>query len=233
MSVTLAGADLAGFPVTQPASSVRILLPDSGSGALEMPEWNGNEFLRPDGGRPVIRTVTPRRFDTATPALDVEIVLHEGGALSAWASAARAGMPVAVSGPGRGYDVDPSAPGFLIAGDESALPAISQLLEVLPDAPVTVHIEVAHPDARVDMPAHPQAALHWHDRNTGDTPGHTLTTAVRASSITAGTRVWVAGEAAAVQRIRKHLFDERAVPRADAWVRGYWKQGRAGDTTGD
>jgi NADPH-dependent ferric siderophore reductase len=39
--------------------------------------------------------------------------------------------------------------------------------------------------------------------------------------------VWVAGEAAAVQRIRKHLFEERGVARGTAVVRGYWKRGRS------
>ena len=38
----------------------------------------------------------------------------------------------------------------------------------------------------------------------------------------------MAGEAAAVQRIRKHLFDERDLPRSHCTVRGYWKHGRAG-----
>ena len=40
--------------------------------------------------------------------------------------------------------------------------------------------------------------------------------------------MWAAGEAAAVQRIRKLLFDERGVPRSQATIRGYWKVGRDG-----
>ncbi|MGH9136793.1 MAG: SIP domain-containing protein, partial [Acidimicrobiales bacterium] len=43
-----------------------------------------------------------------------------------------------------------------------------------------------------------------------------------------GARVWAAGEAAAMQRIRRHLFEERGRSRRDATVRGYWKHGRAG-----
>jgi NADPH-dependent ferric siderophore reductase len=31
-----------------------------------------------------------------------------------------------------------------------------------------------------------------------------------------------------MQRIRKHVFDERGLSRRDATVRGYWKVGRAG-----
>jgi NADPH-dependent ferric siderophore reductase len=41
--------------------------------------------------------------------------------------------------------------------------------------------------------------------------------------------VWVAGEAAAMQRIRRHLFEDRGLSRAQASVRGYWKHGRGGD----
>jgi NADPH-dependent ferric siderophore reductase len=33
-----------------------------------------------------------------------------------------------------------------------------------------------------------------------------------------------------MQRIRRHLFEERDIPRGHATVRGYWKLGRrAGD----
>jgi len=56
--VTLAGDELAGFTVTEPAASVRLLLPEPGG--LVIPEWNGNEFLFGDGRRPRIRTLTPR-----------------------------------------------------------------------------------------------------------------------------------------------------------------------------
>jgi len=39
--------------------------------------------------------------------------------------------------------------------------------------------------------------------------------------------VWVAGEAAAVQRLRSHLFDERGRQRSTVTARGYWKHGRS------
>ena len=62
----------------------------------------------------------------------------------------------AVSGPGRGYTIDPAIRTYVLAGDESALPAISTLLPALPpDASVTVLAEVAHHDAPVDLPTSP------------------------------------------------------------------------------
>ena len=196
---------------------------------LVVPQWNGNEFLLPDGHRPAIRTFTPRRVDADALELDIEVVLHGEGVASRWAEAAAPGREVAVSGPGRGYTIDPAAPAFLLAGDESAIPAISQLLEVVPHVPTQVRIEVSRPDARVDLPAHPHAGVTWHDLPTGEPTGTAFAAAVRAADLPEGVRVWVAGEAAAVQRVRQYLFDERGLPRAQATVRGYWKHGRAGD----
>jgi NADPH-dependent ferric siderophore reductase len=57
-----------------------------------------------------------------------------------------------------------------------------------------------------------------------------LVAAVRAADLAPDGRIWAAGEAAAVQRIRRYLFEERGIPRARTSVRGYWKHGRAGET---
>ncbi len=225
--LTLTGPDLEGFAVDQPAASVRLLLPLPGNTGLVIPAWNGNEFLLADGSRPIIRTFTPRRFDPETLELDLEIVIHPGGTVSGWVQEASPGDPVAISGPGRGYAIDGTAGSFLLAGDETALPAMSQLLEVLPaDTAVQVHVEVAHPDARLALPGHPRATVAWHDRPPGSLPGDALIAAIRAADVDPGVRVWIAGEAASMHAIRRHLFDDRQLPRDQATVRGYWKHAR-------
>lgn len=231
VKVTLAGPELQGFSVDEPAASVRLLLPSPGADDLVVPTWEGNEFLLPDGARPTIRTLTPLRDTANAPSLDVAIVIHGHGAASEWARSAAPGNGAAISGPGRGYAVDPEATGFLLGGDETAIPAITQLLEVLPaDSAVEVHVEIADPQARLALPAHPHATAWWHENPADQPPGDALVAAVCGADIAPGTRVWVAGEAAAVQRIRKHLFEERGLSRAQAMVRGYWKHGRADDS---
>jgi NADPH-dependent ferric siderophore reductase len=232
--VTLAGAELDGLTVEQPASSVRLLLPPPGTHELVMPTWNGNEFLLPDGRRPTIRTFTPRRVDTEALELDLEIVVHGSGLASDWAQAAEPGNPAAISGPGRGYTIDQGASQFLLAGDETAIPAMSQLLEAIPDRmPVHVHVEIGHPDARLVLSERPAVTVEWHALGPGRPPGEALTAAVQNHGVLQGTRVWAAGEAAAVQRIRHHLFTDRGLPRTEASVRGYWKYGRSGDADDD
>ncbi len=232
--VTVGGPELDGLVIEQPAASVRLLLPAPGSSELVMPTWHGNEFLLPDGSRPTIRTLTPLRLDSTTQELDLEIVVHEGGAASAWAQAARPGDKAAISGPGRGYPIDADASGFVLGGDESAIPAIGQLLEMLPaDKPVHVIVEVADPAARLELPKHPAATVDWYDLPAGAPPGDALVPAIISTELAPGSRIWAAGEAAAMQRIRRHLLDERNLPRSETWIRGYWKSGRAGDADDD
>jgi NADPH-dependent ferric siderophore reductase len=216
--------------IEEPAASVRLLVPAPGADELQLPRWDGNVFLGPDGNRALIRTFTPRRLDTARRELQLDIVLHGPGAASTWAASARPGLPAAVSGPARGYAGGRGDGPFLLAGDESAIPALSQLLETLsPAAPVEVHVEVSDAVAQVPMPQHPGATINWHTLPEGAPVGDTLVAAVRAARLRPETRVWVAGEAAAVQRIRRHLFEERGLSRTQATVRGYWKHGRRGD----
>jgi NADPH-dependent ferric siderophore reductase len=231
--VVISGPGLTSWPDIQPGASLRLLLPRPGTRDLELPAWTGNEYLYDDGTRPPIRTLTPLADAThADPeaALAVEIVRHGTGPLSEWAGTVAVGDTVAVSGPGRGYVPDKDTTSFLVAGDESALPAITTLLPALPaDARVAVLIEIADPAARLPWSGRPAAVTTWLDLPAGAPPGDRLVDAVVSSDLDGGSRVWAAGEAAAMQRIRRHLFDVRGLPRSRAVVRGYWKHGRGGD----
>lgn len=230
MRVTLAGPELTGLVVDRPGASVRLLLPSPGTAELVIPRWHGNEFLLPDHTRAVLRTFTPRRVDAHQLELDLDIVLHGHGVASEWAATTRPGDAAAISGPGRGYDIDSAAARFVLAGDESAIPAITQVIDALPlRATAAVLLEVAHPDARITFADHPGLTITWHDLPVASPPGDALVRAFRAVAIDDETRIWVAGEAAAVQRIRRYCFDELGISRRHCTIRGYWKHGRGGD----
>ena len=225
--VTLDGPDLGELVVDEPAASVRLLLPSTPGSELVVPTWNGNEFLLADGSRPILRTFTPIRPDGATSELTLDVVVHEGGAASDWAVAAVPGDRAAVSGPGRGYTPDSEASAFLLTGDESAAPAISQLISALaPQRPVRAGIEVISPDAIGGRLADTVASVDWCVLQDGAPPGTAQFEYVSAAPIEPGTRIWAAGEAAAMQRIRRHLFDGRGIDRSHTMIRGYWKRGR-------
>ena len=229
--LVLEGPELDGLEAGLPAASVRMLLPRSPDGELELPTWTGNEFRHDDDRRPAIRTLTPLRVDIdehGATTLAVEIVRHEHGALADWLAVAGTGSPVAISGTGRGYAIDLDASSFLLLGDESAIPAISTLLEALPETmTVDVVVEIASTDGRVGLPPHPGATVRFVELAPAADPGSAMLAALVTDPANQPDRIWVAGEAAGVQRIRRHLFDELGTSRSRATVRGYWKLGRA------
>lgn len=221
--LTFAGDGLADLLPEGPAASVRLLIPGPATEQLVLPSWRGNEFLFDDGSRPIIRTFTPL-ITTSPLQMSLDVVLHEEGAVSSWAQKAQEGDEAAASGPGRAYRIDVDADHYLLMGDETAIPAIFQLLEAIPEHATTAAIvEIRDPEARLELPQRLKHTGTWVVANVGASPGTSLEAAVRAADLPAGSKVWAAGEAASMFRLRKHLFEERDVARADATVRGYWK----------
>lgn len=109
--------------------------------------WRGNERA------PHIRTYTVRRIDPARGELTIDLVRHGTTAPSArWLADVRVGSPLWIYGPERHTPADFGvewAPGaaerVLLAGDETALPAIASILEsgtIRPNVRICVVIEV-------------------------------------------------------------------------------------------
>ena len=221
VSITVTGEALRGFELTQPTSHIKVFLAPDG-GELVLPTHGPDGPVFPDGAaRPVIRTYTPRRYDEATNRLEIQFALHGEGPAARWAEQATAGDTLAVAGPGGRFQLDPSVARWWIAGDESALPAIAGLLESLsPTARAEVHIEVTDADDELPLA---YDSITWHHRSP-DAYGDSLLAAAQALTVEPDTNYWVACEAAAVRRIRRHLLDAGA-PRQSLTTRGYWQLG--------
>jgi NADPH-dependent ferric siderophore reductase len=233
--VTLRGEELVGIPMPEPAGSVRLLLPERdseaehGPGGLEIPTWASNNFVYADGRRPTLRTLTPVDTDPDRGELALAIVRHGAGRAAAWAEQVRPGAAVAISGPARGYVPSRDAGRFLIGGDETAIPALIQLAAAIPAGiPAEVLVEVPDPDARTPITDREGIDVVWIDGAT--VPGAALADAFTARTVGPDTHVWAGGEAAAMQRIRRHLYETLGVDRARATARGYWKHGRSAST---
>ena len=141
---------------------------------FEVPTWAGNEFLLADGRRAKdwIRTFTPVSYCPDLRELDLDVVVHGDGAVGSWAAAVGPGAPAAISGPARGYEPDPAATDFLVVGDESAIPAVRQVLAALPPAATAeVHLEADGPEGAVDLLVPERVRLTWHVTEPGDAPG--------------------------------------------------------------
>jgi NADPH-dependent ferric siderophore reductase len=176
---------------------------------------------------PRTRTYTVRAWDEAARELTVDFVHHgDEGLAGPWAAAAQPGDGIYFMGPGGGYAPDPAADWHLLAGDESALPAIAASVEQLPPgAPAKVFVEVSGPDEEQKLTTAGDAEIVWLHR--GERPiGEALVEAVTALEFPPGdVHVFVHGEATFVKELRRHLRLDRAVPRDRLSISGYWRRG--------
>ena len=228
--ITLTGDELDGFATDGPASHVKLVFPAPGQERVALPVAGPDGLVWPPGQpRPLLRTYTPRRFDPVRGELDIDFVLHDrGGPASAWAARARPGDTVVVAGPRGRYQPDPAADWHLIAGDETALPAIATVLEALPaGVPAVVLLEVVNAEEQLPLESKADLRTTWLYR--GDArAGSALELAVQAAELPPGEgRVFLAAEANAIRRIRRHLIGERGIDKECLYTRGYWMYGEA------
>jgi NADPH-dependent ferric siderophore reductase len=197
VTIDFAG-DLDDFAIASPTQHVKILFPEAAAHSVEMPDMgpNGPEFST----APTIRTYTPRRFDAASGVLQVQFVVHGEGPASIWAARAQVGDRLALGGPGGRFPFDLKHQKWVLAGDESAQPAIGTVLDALPDYAET--------------------------RVISATTSTELESALRDTSIAPDANVWIAGEASSVRRIRADLLT-RGVLASRLVTRGYWRVGTA------
>lgn len=227
--VVFAGEGLAAFePGGFTDSYVKIIFPPEG---VTYPEPFDMDRIRAQFPReqwPANRTYTVRCWDAAHRELTVDFVVHgDQGLAGPWAARARIGETMRFLGPGGGYAPDPDADWHLLAGDESALPAIATSLEQMPAGAVVhafVEIEGAGDEQKIATPD--GVVVNWLHR--GDRPvGEALVEAVGALDFPAG-RVcaFVHGEAACVKELRRLLRVEHRIPKEQLSISGYWRLGK-------
>jgi NADPH-dependent ferric siderophore reductase len=192
--------------------------------------------------QPVIRTLTVRRADPAAREIAIDVVVHgEHGAAGLWAGTAEPGQPVYLMGPSGAYAPDPAADWHLLAGDETALPAISVALEALPaNAIGLAFIEIAGSGDEIPLTAPEGVRIVWiyrggradligEDRAGDHAP---LIEAVKSAPWLPGqVHAFVHGEAQAVMHnLRPYIRKDREVDAKWASISGYWRRGRTEET---
>ncbi len=228
--ITFGGPDLAGFEWRGPAGHLKLTVPDAGQHEAPMP--------KDDGPRSVLmRTYTPRSFDAKALRLDVDFVLHAYGPAGLWASRARVGDRLVLMGPAPGYKIDLDADWFVLAGDDTALPAIETILAELPArASALVFVEVADRGEARELRSLAKVDVQWVVRQAEPAaPGQALDAALRAmAALPPGSgRIYVGCESTAMRRIRDFWVKERGVQARSVVARGYWKLGNPNNTDRD
>jgi NADPH-dependent ferric siderophore reductase len=222
--------DLGGFASAAPDDHIKLIFPVGDEPAPRMPELGSGGLARPEGDAAPMRDYTPRAFDVAAGTLTVDMVVHGDGPASRWAAAARPGARVGQAGPRGSRVVSDDFDWWLLAGDETGLPAIARRLEELPaGARAIVLAEVDGPADELVLDTDAAVRLRWLHRD-GAPAGTTdlLEDAIRDLALPVGDGFsWVGCEAAAARRLRAHLREDRGLPKAYTKVTGYWRLGAA------
>lgn len=195
---------LSVLPPPAPGGHLRIAFVE------EEPEGDDARYLR--------RTFTPRRFDAATGELDVEFVLHGPGLATDWVRTAQPGDPVVISGVGGRYRPASVDGRFVIAVDDTGVPAAGTVVEALPeDTELVVLCEVTDADDERSLTPEREVDVTWLHRSDGAD----LEASVRALPADLRAGWFVAAEARVVRRLDRHLREERGAEAVEA--RGYWR----------
>lgn len=247
LRITVGGMDLQGFASPGFEDHCKLFFPLPETGQLPQPaitEDGTPDFKTVD--RSLSRDYTPRSYNAEKNELVFDFALHDAGPATAWALRAKPGDLLGVGGPRGSFIIPTAFDWHLLAGDDTALPAIWRRLQELPaQTPVHVFAEVDSPADRIDLldwlppndakaQSERTANIHitWAYRNAHSPADaetdSALLHAITQAQLPAGDYfAWVACETTVSKAIREHLITQRnANPR---WVRasGYWRKGTA------
>ncbi|GHD02341.1 ATP-binding cassette domain-containing protein [Zhihengliuella salsuginis] len=258
------------------------LRPDGRIADADVTGWYRNWLQIDPAERGWLRTYSIRSFRPAGhpgnmgghAEIDVDFVLHVkredgrlvGGPASVWAATAEPGDTITMLGPNAnrcgpdyaGIEFRPgSARRILLAGDETAAPAICSILETLPPGMTgNAFIEVPTVDDIQGSFTRSGVSVQWLPR--GSNPhGEMLDNAVRsavaipaAGAVVAGREpedidvdetilwetagggnqpfyAWLAGEAGTIKELRRYLVRDAGMNRKQVSFMGYWRRGKS------
>jgi NADPH-dependent ferric siderophore reductase len=240
--ITFGGACLTGCVSAGHDQRIKLFLPRAGQTdpiVPEGPDWYTEYRTMPEDIKPPMRTFTIRELRADQHEMDVDFVLHgDLGPASTWAGRAEPGDRVAILGPNAlytpicGYEYQPDADTdwTLLAGDETALPAITAILSAMPAGRrALVFLEVESTEEMRPLPCAADVHVTWLSRDGEPAVGGGLLreAIARTEFPTGRPYAWLAGESSAITGLRRHLVREREIDKKDVYFSGYWLLGSA------
>lgn len=217
-------------------SLVRVVFGGAGFDDFQPSEYTDSyvKLLLGDPDAPTMRTYTVRSVDSDRREIAIDFVVHgDEGVAGPWAARAEPGDTMSMFGPGGAYRPRADADWHLLAGDESAIPAIAAAVSALgPDAVARVYIEVDDESHEIPLDHGPGVQVTWIHRSSArpsPSPEESpLAAAVLASEWLPGqVHAFVHGEAQTVMHVlRPYIRKTHQVSAEWASISGYWRKGR-------
>lgn len=197
-----------------------IFTSDVGGSDLPVQLPHGIEW--PPSSMRVARDYTPTRLDPDSGELDLEFVLHGHGPAATWARGAKPGHTLHLVGPKMTTALPADLDWIVLAGDETALPAITRFARERPSAARAIIVVIIDDDsAKAPIDLSTDDEIHW---IVGDpTDGAALTAAVESVLPGTGTGyAWAAGESRALLPLRRLFKNSPCLGKSNINVTGYW-----------
>lgn len=255
LRITLTGPDLDAFGVGGADQRIKLVLTRDGAPLGDLlaaagPQWYATWCAMPEDERPYLRTYTVRAARPELAEIDIDLVLHglgdgHAGPAARWAAAAVPGDAAVLLGPdrprpegadGRAWGVEWAPPAdaatLVLAGDETAVPAIAAVLESLAAGPrVVALLEVPEDGDVLELRLPSGVDVRWLPR--GDRPrGELLAPALHSELCRLGIARSVPGAAADLEDVDLDTGILWEVPESGGHTGCYaWLAGEAGMVT--
>lgn len=195
--------------------------------AGQVPLWpqinSEGRTIWPDGDDELLRPVyTVRQFDMQAQTLDFDVFLHDGGRTTDWAKGVGIGAKVGLLGPSGGGV--PEADFMLLAGDETAIPAICRVLDSAPSHARGVVLFSIQEGRSKDIPLLlPQGfEVQWLERHDHDYG--VLFEAAKEIQFpnSVNSYLWLAGDKKTAQVAKTYFRGEQGFTPQNSYIAAFW-----------
>lgn len=226
--------DIQRFENTTIGDNNKIAVPPEGLNEVYMPRFDEakHEWIHPPKEvAPAIRTYTHRGIDLEKGELIIDFVNHgDNGPASRWALQAETGSRLGIMMRTEAKTLYPPAEWYLLAGDATAIPVLSAILESLPEEVKGICIIEVHGKEDEQLLQTRAAFDFVWLHNPHPENGSGLAAAVKQVQAPQSSRFgYVAAEFSSVKDIRTYLRKELGWEQSELYAYSYWKAGVAED----
>lgn len=224
--VTVGGPGLARFPVAGRDAFAYLLLPPAGRSAMSIGidfEWSQVRAM-PEQDRPRGAYYSVRHHRPEALEVDLDIVLHDGGAASAWAATAAPGDPAALWGPRVLFAPPDGVDWVLLAADDTGVPAMLSILDGLPaDLTVFAVAEVAGAGEVRPGEVGTGVEVRWVCRDGGGRAAEVIAALPRPAG---DGYAWAGGEHDWIAGLGEVVGDVHGIDAGRRCLTSYWRRDR-------
>lgn len=229
--ITFGGEDLADFASNGTDQHVAMYFYEPGT-VLPRPFTAEAARAMLPTAKPRLRRYTIRAHRPELAEVDMDFVLHGPDQLaSGWAERVQPGEEAIWFGPSPAYVLSPEPTWTVLLGDETALPAMSVILEQLPAGQrAFALVEIADAAEEQELPTRADLSVTWLHRD-GRPAGELLYEHGTQLELPEGQgRVWGGAERSTMRALRRHFVHDLGVARADTHLTAYWTAGETQDS---